>query len=389
MKKPTKILMPSYVEGFKCIGGECEDSCCIGWDIDIDKRTFRKYSRTKDSMMKQKLTKHISKSSECYNDDVDYGRIAINDSRWCPFLEEDKLCEIQRNMGEEYLSNVCYSFPRIYNVLNGSYEYSLSMACPEAVRKLLSNEDPISFREEDMVEIKHIVHSTLDTNHKFWRKSPVKNLPELRSLSIEAIQDRSCSINRRILNLAAMLEKKSQRETNRHEPINGPDKYTFRLEFFSYVIETLGVIDDIDSPAFAGFTSVLMSEFELIKDNPHKSAASLYKDAVETVVSPFIEERPYIFEHFLVNSIYQDNFPFSESQEIFDGFVILVVRYAFVQFYLAGIASKNKELTMSNIIEIFQVHAKIINHHKTFTANLLQEIKRKEYDNMEFIRLML
>ena len=132
-----------------------------------------------------------------------------------------------------------------------------------------------------------------------------------------------------------------------------------------------------------------MSEFELIKDNPHKSAASLYKDAVETVVSPFIEERPYIFEHFLVNSIYQDNFPFSESQEIFDGFVILVVRYAFVQFYLAGIASKNKELTMSNIIEIFQVHAKIINHHKTFTANLLQEIKRKEYDNMEFIHLML
>ena len=26
----------SYYDDFKCIGSECPNSCCIGWDIDLD-----------------------------------------------------------------------------------------------------------------------------------------------------------------------------------------------------------------------------------------------------------------------------------------------------------------------------------------------------------------
>ena len=36
MKDSIKMIYPEYVENFKCIGGECEDNCCIGWDIDVD-----------------------------------------------------------------------------------------------------------------------------------------------------------------------------------------------------------------------------------------------------------------------------------------------------------------------------------------------------------------
>ena len=42
MGKKFKSLYPEYYDEFKCIGGSCEDSCCVGWDIDIDKITFRK-----------------------------------------------------------------------------------------------------------------------------------------------------------------------------------------------------------------------------------------------------------------------------------------------------------------------------------------------------------
>lgn len=26
-----KIIKPFYYDEFRCIGGECKDSCCIGW----------------------------------------------------------------------------------------------------------------------------------------------------------------------------------------------------------------------------------------------------------------------------------------------------------------------------------------------------------------------
>ena len=29
MKKIIKLLHPSYLDEFKCIGGECEDNCCV------------------------------------------------------------------------------------------------------------------------------------------------------------------------------------------------------------------------------------------------------------------------------------------------------------------------------------------------------------------------
>ncbi len=393
MKKKTKILIPSYAIDFNCIGGECEDSCCIGWDIDIDKKTFRKYCRTKDTRMKHKFAEHIYRNEESYNHNVDYGRIAIRESKWCPFLDKDKLCEIYQNLGEDSLSNVCYSFPRVYNVLNGNYELSLYMSCPEAVRKLLSSREPIRFSEHDMPVVKHIVNGSINTGDKYWKNSPVRNLPELRSLSIDTIQDRSHSINERILDLGSRLEKIAQSGLIPKDPVRDPirfeSKYAFQMDFFGYVIESLGFIDEIDSPVFANYTSLVMEGFELLGDESQNSRTDLYKEAIRTIVKPFTEENTYIFEHYLVNSIYQDNFPFSENQDMFDGYVILVVRYAFVQFYLAGIASKHGKLTKDDIALMIQVHTKIISHHKTFIPNLLREIKRRQFDNMEFISLLL
>lgn len=393
MKKQTKILIPSYAEDFKCIGGECEDSCCIGWDIDIDKHTFGKYARTKNSKMKEKFEKHIYWNDESYSRDVDYGRIAIKDSKWCPFLEKDKFCEIQRNLGEDYLSNVCYSFPRVYNVLNGKYELSLYMSCPEAVRKLISSKDPIRFNEHKMPLVKHIVNSSMNTGKRYWKNTPLEKLPEMRTLSIEIIQNRSRRITERIIELGSRLEKNTHSGMNFEGDIstrNGnKSKYAFRKEFFRYVIESLGGIDETDSPVFAKFSHMIIEEFSLFDDANPETGIDLYEKAAENVVKPFVDENSYIFEHYLVNSIYQENFPFSENQNTLDGYVILVLRYALIQFYLAGIAAKNGKLTKEDVALMIQVHTKIINHHKTFMLNLLMEIKRKQYDNLDIMSLLL
>ena len=35
----VKMILPTFVDKFRCIGGKCEDNCCIEWDIDVDKET--------------------------------------------------------------------------------------------------------------------------------------------------------------------------------------------------------------------------------------------------------------------------------------------------------------------------------------------------------------
>jgi len=34
---------PTYAGLFRCIGPVCEDTCCGGWDIPVDKITYQKY----------------------------------------------------------------------------------------------------------------------------------------------------------------------------------------------------------------------------------------------------------------------------------------------------------------------------------------------------------
>ncbi|MGL1890396.1 MAG: flagellin lysine-N-methylase [Spirochaetaceae bacterium] len=383
MSKLTKILRPSYIKGFKCIGGTCEDSCCIGWNIDIDKLTFRKYFRTDNVLMKQKFKKHVYKNEECDFEEIDYGRMKIPDSKWCPFLDEDKLCEIYSNLGEDHLSNVCHSYPRIYNVLDGVYEISLYMSCPEAVRMLLQNKNPMKFIEEEIKLDKHIVHSYVNTLDKQWKGTPIKELKKLRSMSIKMIQNRSLPLDERLSKLGKKLKSK-----NITEPLKVENSFTFQLSFFKEAMNTLNVFTEIDSPVFKVYTNNIIKGFNINSSQGWEST-STYQDVMNRVVKPFILKNEYMFEHYLVNSIFQGNFPFNINQDQFDGYLMLVVRYTFIRFYLAGIAIINGEITKEDVVSMIQVHTKTINHHETFISQTLDNIKEREFDNIDFTEIIL
>lgn len=384
MKKLTKILKPSYLQNFKCIGGDCEDSCCIGWNIDIDKLTFRKYFRTKNSSMKENFKKYVYKNEECEFDEIDYGRMKILNNKWCPFLDNDKLCNIFKNLGEDYLSNVCHSFPRIYNVLNNTYELSLSMSCPEAVRLLFEQKSKIKFIKENIPLEKYIIHSYVDLKDKQWTNSPIKDLEKLRSMSISIIQNRNYSIEKRL----SMIGNNLLKETTT-TPLIVADIFAFQLSFFKDSINTLNVDSEIESPLFKKYTTSLLKGFLLDQPKDLKKSVGIYTQINQNILKPFIENNSYLFEHYLVNSIFQSNFPFNINQEQFDGYLILIIRFAFIKFYLAGIALENSKITKDDVISMVQTHTKIINHHDSFIFETLNTIKDKEFNNLDFTNIIL
>lgn len=125
-----KIFKPSYYDQFHCIAGDCTDSCCQEWDVQVDAVTAQRYLTLEGSLgdrLREKLKK---------DEDGDY-TLEITDRR-CPMWRQDGLCQIQYELGEDGLCQVCRNFPRLRHDYGDFVELGLELSCPEAARLILT-----------------------------------------------------------------------------------------------------------------------------------------------------------------------------------------------------------------------------------------------------------
>ena len=112
---------PLFYPDFACIGRACKDSCCRDWLIDIDFETAKKYQNM-GGVLGEKLRRKLHKKDGEFYFDVE------KDGR-CPFLQEDGLCEIQSERGEEELSKVCNAYPRRESMVYPYMQLDLHLSC--------------------------------------------------------------------------------------------------------------------------------------------------------------------------------------------------------------------------------------------------------------------
>ncbi|MBN1042247.1 FliB family protein [Clostridium botulinum] len=406
MERKIKMRYPMYIKEFKCIGGSCEDSCCIGWDVDIDKTTFKQYYKIQDQEMRKMFQKNVHNNTGYCCDDIDYGKVKLKKGKRCPFLDAENYCVIHSKLGEEYLSNVCTSFPRITNRIDGYYEMSLDVACPEAARILLLKKEGIEFNESQETLGKHILSSDIDTKSKEFKDSPVKYFKEIRDLSIKIIKNRKFDLSERLYILGEFLEKLEEELdynfSNVHKFIKGYNinsiddsyekndmNYILQVSFFKKMVDNLNVFKEIDSTAFKEYTKELMNGFKFDEIKDATENPDFYINAFRSYIENFININSYIFENYLVNFIYKNLFPFSETESAFDGYIMLLTRYSFLRFYLVGRYLNNKIDSPDDVVKFIQVFTKTTEHHKTYLGDTLNHIKRKEFDNLEFAKTLL
>jgi lysine-N-methylase len=125
-------LRPQYAKQFRCIGAACEDACCSGWNVTIDRPTYQKY---------ESLPAVHPRLKECFTvlseSEGRHARINLDPASRCPFFSPDSLCTIHRDFGESYLSETCTNYPRISRRIDGLIEKPLVLSCPEAARLVL------------------------------------------------------------------------------------------------------------------------------------------------------------------------------------------------------------------------------------------------------------
>lgn len=129
---------PYYFKDFKCIGGSCSDSCCIGWEVDIDEDTLAVYNSVTGGFG-EKL-----RASVTHSDGVSF---VLKNNR-CPFLNNENLCDIYINLGHDKLCTVCREYPRFTESVGGLTEVGLSLSCPIAAELILKSGEKTYFTEE-------------------------------------------------------------------------------------------------------------------------------------------------------------------------------------------------------------------------------------------------
>ena len=133
------IVKPSYFDQFRCIAGDCTDSCCREWDVQVDDTAAEYYLGLPGDLgdrLRQVLKEEDGEMI-----------MTIVDGR-CPMWREDGLCRIQAALGHDALCKTCREFPRLTHDFGDFQERGLELSCPEAARFILRNPDFTYITEE-------------------------------------------------------------------------------------------------------------------------------------------------------------------------------------------------------------------------------------------------
>ena len=190
---------PAYYERFHCIAGACEDTCCAGWEIDIDEKTWEFYKQVKGPFgerLRALIREYSPDDEDVYES---HGFVLRADGR-CPFLDDEGLCEIYRELGEAALCDVCTYTPRNFLEYGGRREIAISAACPEAGRLIYAENQRTTFVERESGEELEIEESEEEIRF-------ADHIRAARDRTIEILQNRELEIEERLCRFLFYAER--------------------------------------------------------------------------------------------------------------------------------------------------------------------------------------
>lgn len=121
--------MPEYFHRFQCLAGACPDSCCQGWEVQVDADSAARY---------RALPGALGDCLRAALRDADRETLMTLAEGRCPMWRRDGLCRIQVELGEDALCRTCREFPRLTHDYGDFRELGLELSCPEAARLILT-----------------------------------------------------------------------------------------------------------------------------------------------------------------------------------------------------------------------------------------------------------
>ncbi|ACL74491.1 flagellin lysine-N-methylase [Ruminiclostridium cellulolyticum] len=410
-EKKKVFLAPQYFRKFKCIGSECEDSCCKGWKVSIDKETYKKYRCVQNVELRPLLDKYVTRERKNGGDLVNYAKIKMLDEEGiCPFLSDKKLCRIQLEYGEGYLSKVCTTYPRNAIRVDNTIEMVTSLSCPEAAKLALLDPEIMEFDEyEDIPNPSLMGSCAFNTQDKQFVNRPQRYFWDLRIFTIDILQNRNYFMWERLIILGLFIEKLNKSvDENKINDIPDiiqsynkmieegtfkgaldsiPAECKVQLQLIKDIIDirvNSGVLNKIYMECYEHFLKGINYTEEATKEE----IINNYQKAFEEYYKPYMDSHEYILENYLVNYVFSRLFPFS-SESIFDAYMLLVLHYAIIKVHLIGMAGYNKGLEDDMVIKLISTFTKIVDHNTVFLSTITKQLKEKRFNTLAYMTIMI
>ena len=191
-----KIVKPTFYKNFKCIAGDCPDSCCQGWEVDADSDSLEYYKTLDNSLeIKKRIDSVLSK------DEFDNTIFTLAPKKRCPFLNDENLCDMHIAIGGEHTPYTCRTFPRFIYDFGATREIGVSFSCPVASDMMYNTE---SFDFETDINSDLPTLNDIDAEKYFL-------LYKGRAEAYKIAKDKNKSIRERLsdlLDLGVLLQEK-------------------------------------------------------------------------------------------------------------------------------------------------------------------------------------
>jgi lysine-N-methylase len=133
----------------------------------------------------------------------------------CPFLTEENLCQIQRELGEEYLSYTCSVYPREFIVNKDFVSRTCSASCYAVMETLCSDESCMNLvkteiklkTEEEKATKKVKMPGYVDKDEDIEKYPKLKYRPQLFEFFYELLSDKRISLESAIIMGALCAQK--------------------------------------------------------------------------------------------------------------------------------------------------------------------------------------
>lgn len=397
-------LAPDYYKEFSCIGSLCEDTCCAGWNVPIDKKTFKKYKKLpKKNKINSGVEKNLSSNTE-----ADFGYVKMKGNS-CTFLTEDKLCGVQLDLGEQYLSNTCSMYPRRFNSINNTVEKSMTVSCPEAARKILLNPEGIKFEKikGDRTDNK-LISSNIKTNIKSiysWQDL----FEEYRYSTVYILQKREYTIEERLILVGMLMQEIEENIDNQNihkipsfigvflnmvdsleikNDLNNIDKREdLQLKLFRELL-VLRLSADISSKRYLECSSETQKGLLLENGVSEEVVIKNYKNKFNEIYKPFINKNSHILENYLVNYVFKNCFPI-DAEKPYESFVKLTIHFLLIKNHLIGMGAFHNKIDENMTIKLIQSLSKTFEHNTFYFIDVLKKMRDLDMIKFQYVTLLI